>query len=278
MSEVPYIKVARGWFDHPFFANDPLTEREAWMWLIEQAAWKKRVFRIGKHVVPVERSQLACSERYLAAKWQWHASKVRRFLVRLENEAMIEAYSTRDHTIITICNYETYQGERSADEAPTEAPAEHDRSATETIQKKDKKEKSLSPPSSRASRLPSDWVLPDDWRAYCARKRPDLNADDVAENFRDFWHARAGPGALKADWSAAWRRWVREERSGDGRFKSANGGRRRVDPAQREAEDRAGILEGLGTDIYGRVRAGAGTDRESGSFSLDGGEGPVGTG
>lgn len=278
MSEVPYIKVARGWFEHPFFEAEPLTQREAWMWLIEQAAWKKRAFRIGKHLVPVERGQIAVSVRYLALRWQWTPARVHRFLVRLESETMIEASSTHDYTVITLCNYDKFQSERDADETPAEHSSEHQRDTSETIQKKDKKGESLSTPSARATRLPDDWTPSEADIAYCRAKRPDLDPSAVAENFADYWHARAGPAALKRDWPATWRTWVRKERSDNGRVKSVGGGGRKLSPAEREAQDRAGILEGLGTDIYGRVRAGSGTDREAGAFSLDGGEGPVGSG
>jgi hypothetical protein len=138
-------------------------------------------------------------------------------------------------------------------------------------------EESISPSPKRASRLPDDWMLPDDWRTYCRENRPDLNADAVAEDFRDYWRARAGPDAAKLDWAATWRRWVRNQK-GATNGNRPNGGKQRLTPAEREAQDRAGILAGLGRDIYGRQRAGSGEDREAGSFSLDGSEGPAGTG
>jgi hypothetical protein len=34
------FNVARGVFDHPVFAPEPFTEREAWLWLIAEAQWK----------------------------------------------------------------------------------------------------------------------------------------------------------------------------------------------------------------------------------------------
>ncbi|CAI3955761.1 unnamed protein product [Commensalibacter communis] len=57
------------------------------------------------------------------------------------------------------------------------------------------------------SRLPSDWY-PD---TQCRRFAFDLNLcpDTMAEDFRDFWHAKHGKEAIKMDWSAAWRRWCR---------------------------------------------------------------------
>ena len=49
------------------------------------------------------------------------------------------------------------------------------------------------------------------------QERPDLSAEDVrreAECFADYWHAKAGADARKADWLATWRNWVRNQRSG----------------------------------------------------------------
>lgn len=69
-----------------------------------------------------------------------------------------------------------------------------------------------SPTSTRGTRLPNDWQLPDAWHEWCAQNRPDLDPDEVAESFRDFWHAKAGRDAVKANWLAVWRNWCRKER------------------------------------------------------------------
>ncbi len=61
------------------------------------------------------------------------------------------------------------------------------------------------------SRLPADWVCPEEWAAYCRSERPELDATVVACNFADYWHSKAGAGARKADWLATWRSWVRKE-------------------------------------------------------------------
>lgn len=67
--------------------------------------------------------------------------------------------------------------------------------------------------AARGSRLDADWTLPDDWKAWCVRERPDLNPDSVAEQFRDFWVAKPGKDGRKADWQATWRNWVRAQRT-----------------------------------------------------------------
>lgn len=34
-------------------------------------------------------------------------------------------------------------------------------------------------------------------------------AETELARFRDYWVAKAGPGAAKLDWSATWRNWLR---------------------------------------------------------------------
>ena len=74
------------------------------------------------------------------------------------------------------------------------------------------KEKELKK-SQRGSRLANDWVLPEDWKAWADKERPDLNAKQVAEQFKDFWCAKPGKDGVKLDWLATWRNWVRNQKA-----------------------------------------------------------------
>lgn len=67
--------------------------------------------------------------------------------------------------------------------------------------------------SQRGSRLANDWVLPEEWKLWADKERPDLNAKQVAEQFRDFWCAKPGKDGVKLDWQATWRNWVRNQKS-----------------------------------------------------------------
>lgn len=109
MSERGVFALDRGWFDHPMFADEPFTEREAWAWLISEASFKPRVKRVGSVVVPLVRGQLAASLRFMAEAWQWEHNKVHRFLKRLKTATMIEQQVIQGLTVITICKYDTYQ-------------------------------------------------------------------------------------------------------------------------------------------------------------------------
>ena len=78
----------------------------------------------------------------------------------------------------------------------------------EDIKRVEKKE-----PRARKSRLPSDWKMSAEQRAYCKKKRPDLNPDQVEENFKDYW---LGAGTTKLDWNRVWQTWVRKEQAQKG--------------------------------------------------------------
>ena len=112
------VNIARSLFDHAVFADEPKTEREAWIWLIMEASWKPRTRRVGAVVVETQRGQLAASVRFLASAWKWTAPKVQRYLKRLEKMEMIRTQADTGVTVISICNYDQYQpGAQASDTA-----------------------------------------------------------------------------------------------------------------------------------------------------------------
>src|SRR5262245_19757672 len=65
---------------HPF---------RVWQWLIKEAARQDRNRVIKGTVIPLRRSQLAVSERYLAREVNWTRKAVQVFLQRLEKFGMV---------------------------------------------------------------------------------------------------------------------------------------------------------------------------------------------
>lgn len=155
MSERGVVAIDRGIFDHECFADEPFTEREAWMWLIAEAAWKPRARRIGKQIINLERGQLAASVRFMAEKWKWSKSRVERYLERLKigrscrggrpkktlenpplnSGTLIETQTETGILIITICNYAKYQRVSIPNETHTGT-----QSGTAARQQRDKRE------------------------------------------------------------------------------------------------------------------------------------------
>jgi hypothetical protein len=72
---------------------------------------------------------------------------------------------------------------------------------TETKTERDK--------NKRGSRLPQDFFFPKEWCDFLVEQRPELNAQQTFEKFKDYWIAQAGQKGVKLDWFATWRNWVR---------------------------------------------------------------------
>jgi hypothetical protein len=113
-----YFVIARSVWDHELLQDDkPFSRREAWLSMISEAAWKQQRRSYGTYHVDLRRGQLAASERFLAKKWRWSRSTVRRFLKALERADMLElavlpvtgAGCEPSTTLITISNYDKHQ-------------------------------------------------------------------------------------------------------------------------------------------------------------------------
>ncbi len=142
----------RGWQDADVFGSAEYSERDAWVWLIENAAWKETKVRIKGEGIPLERGQMTFAQRFLAEKWGWSKSRVDRFLKRLNAEGMISICSKNGATagqgsgqgqsVLTISNYAQYQDKREAergnDEAGNGATAGQQRGKEEQINNKTK--------------------------------------------------------------------------------------------------------------------------------------------
>src|SRR5687767_14609390 len=109
MSRRGVFAVDRSIWEHDFFRAEPFTGREAWMWLVSEAAWKACRKKRGGVMVDLSRGQLAHSIRFLADRWGWHRARVARFLNRLKTETMVETRSETGVTLITVCKYDDYQ-------------------------------------------------------------------------------------------------------------------------------------------------------------------------
>lgn len=110
MSERGVFAVDRGIWDHDVLADRaPFSKREAWLWLISEAAWRPHRRRLAGHVIELVRGQLTHSLRFIGSKWHWSEARVRRFLDALSSEGMIVVTTDAGVTVITICKYDDYQ-------------------------------------------------------------------------------------------------------------------------------------------------------------------------
>ena len=104
-----YIRINRSVFKHKVFKEEPFSEILAWIDLISRASYKEDTIRFNQYTKRVKRGELVVSPKYLALKWSWHVSKVRRFLKRLAYASMIGIVTDEGISRITIVNYNEYQ-------------------------------------------------------------------------------------------------------------------------------------------------------------------------
>lgn len=211
-----FVSIHRSLLGHVAFRND--AEAMAFAWMIARAQWKAGRVRYKDRVIDLKRGQLAVSVRDMAAAMDRDKAWVERLWKRLKAETMIETVSEAGVSVVTICNYDVFQGERDTFEAVGETLNETGaRQARDTEQQ----ENNLNNNTARArkgTRLEANFAMPIDWLEWAMKERGWSRADAETEaaNFADFWHAKPGKDGCKLDWFATWRNWVRNSRRANG--------------------------------------------------------------
>lgn len=136
MSERGVFAVDRGIWSDPDFPNEPFTEREAFLWLVGEAAWRATKTRVGTVIVELERGQCAFSTRFMAAKFQWSEARVRRFLKRRSDLGQLSTKTDAAATRISICKYDAFQRVG----LPSDAAATQERRTSDAKKKQGNKE------------------------------------------------------------------------------------------------------------------------------------------
>lgn len=115
MNESPVNPPLTGLFEGKLFREEPFTKREAFLWLVRNAATTRTVVEKKGEILTIERGQLVGSLRGLKATWGWKSPrKVHEFLVALaqrnacalHNGSLSGSLSGSPSNVITICNYE----------------------------------------------------------------------------------------------------------------------------------------------------------------------------
>jgi len=124
-----WISIHRKMQEHWLWDEERVfSKAEAWIDLLLSVNHKDNKIVIKNKVINIKRGQTAMSLVTLAKRWKWDKSKVRRFLEVLKTDTMIDTKSETVTTLITICNYESYQSNGNGSE--TEVKRKRNRSET----------------------------------------------------------------------------------------------------------------------------------------------------
>ena len=102
-----WIKIYRELSDH-WLAQHP-EKLGWWVLLLLKVAHEDKKVLVGNQFVELKRGQIIASLTFLAELWQTSKSSAERFIALLEKEEMLRRCAERKLTILTICNYDSYQ-------------------------------------------------------------------------------------------------------------------------------------------------------------------------
>jgi hypothetical protein len=111
VAEWGHIHLSRKFFDcDPFWNEDrPRTKAEAWIDMIQMAAWKERRFTIGQTIELLQRGEFQASVRFLAQRWRWGKHVVEKFLeVCQKGGRLTKRREGQAGAVYLLVNYEQY--------------------------------------------------------------------------------------------------------------------------------------------------------------------------
>jgi len=123
---VLYRSIRKNWlWEHP----DKL---RAWLDILLEANHKPKKVMIKGILFDCQRGQSLNSLKTWSMRWGWSINKVKRFLLVLESDSMIELKTERQTTRVTVCNYGSYQDLGKANETQKESKREPNENQTKT--------------------------------------------------------------------------------------------------------------------------------------------------
>ena len=121
-----WVKIFRSILEHRHYRKKRVfSEYEAWIDMLLLANYTDKTIDVEGQQVEVKRGSFVTSQKKLADRWDWDKRKVVSFLKESESNREITVLTEKRWTIITVLNYEKYQGKSVEIEftnVPTFAP------------------------------------------------------------------------------------------------------------------------------------------------------------
>lgn len=166
-----WIKIHRSICEHWLYNEKRVYSKlEAWYDLIMNVNFSDSKVMIKGKLYEVKRGQSIMSLESWGKRWQWDKSKVRRFFSMLQKDSMIVLKSDTITTQLTICNYDSYQGEGNTSETRTKRKRNTDDTI---IRKKEYKEEIYIPEIS-------------EFLAFAVKECSNINQEDVRHKYQSW--------------------------------------------------------------------------------------------
>lgn len=202
-----WISVHRKLLDNPIVCKD--TEYfTVWMYLLLSATHKEidAVFK-GERII-LKPGQLITGRKSISEKFKISESKVQRILKCFENEHQIEQQTSNKNRLISVINWEVYQGYGQQ----TEQPVNSNRTTVEQLLNTNNNV--ITEQCNTENKRVRNFVPPtlEDVQSYCSERKNSIDP----EKFIDFYSSKGwmvGKNKMK-DWKAALRTWERRNNEG----------------------------------------------------------------
>lgn len=180
-----------------FCCYDESTE---WIWVCEMAAWQ-----IGESLKDTDKRAIGVRQ-YLDSlpRLPFEGAYLARYHADYHLDATPQKRgSTHPSKGLTLIRSDQSRIRTEQEQSRAAAHA----SATKLLPPAGESNGGSSPKAHRGSRIPEDFSLTPELRQYAIDRGVDPTRE--FEGFTDYWRSSAGAKALKADWPATWRTWVR---------------------------------------------------------------------
>jgi hypothetical protein len=109
-----WVKVSREVFYHELANDKPWSRLCVWIYLVAMASTGERTVQFRGHDYFLKRGQLTISQGDLEDRAGWSRERVRSFFRYLTQKGMIEVFTSRVCSVITVLNYGKWQGDCQA--------------------------------------------------------------------------------------------------------------------------------------------------------------------
>jgi hypothetical protein len=135
-----WIKIHRQITENEFYFSERFTKTQAWVDLLILANHTPQTIFIRGVQVKLIRGELGYAVKTLAKRWRWNERTVNKYLNMLSKRKMIQCRKTNITTIISINNYDLYQGsaEQSTEQNTSQSTSRIHTDKNDKTEKNDK--------------------------------------------------------------------------------------------------------------------------------------------
>ena len=204
---IGHIKLHREILDSQVFAHAGMLR--LWIWLLVKArfvdGWVSISSGKGETSIELKRGQLLFGRNSAEISLDVDGSTIYRWMQKLEQMGNISMESNSHYTIVTICNYNTYQEYNGHHVTTNEQPMNNQRTTNEQQMNTKKKEKNIKKDNKEIGVHKFTPPSLSDVQSFVEQQKYSVNA----EYFINFYKSKGwmvGKNKMK-DWQAAVRTW-----------------------------------------------------------------------